>query len=211
MAYSSRTRPMKKRSKKRPDDMPRYPLSAYNFFFREQREVILAMLTVFPREEARSQDDRDHDPSGRRVKIRSKDDHETSFSDVLESGDANDASVGTTVESGTKFQSQEEEMQYVKNILANCKMPPKEMEELQTRIKANTKKMLDTHLEGDKAKKSHKKTHGKITFQVLSKLIGQRWRNIKDVDVKQYYLDLAKRDMERYKKHMEDYDEDQVI
>ncbi len=206
MTYLNRTRSTKKRSKKRPDNMPRYPLSAYNFFFREQREVILAMLTVFPREEARSQDDRDHDPSGRRVKIRSKDDHETSFSDVLESGDANDASVGTTVESGTKFQSQEEEMQHVKNILANCKMPSKEMEELQKKIKANTQKMLDTHLEGDKAKKSHKKTHGKITFQVLSKVVGERWRQICDDNIKEYYSNLAKKDMKRYEKQIVNYE-----
>ena len=53
--------------------------------------------------------------------------------------------------------------------------------------------------EGDKVKKSHKKSHGKVTFQVLSRLIGQRWRDLHDGDEKSYYFDLAKKDMERYK------------
>ena len=84
--------------------MPRYPLSAYNFFFSEEREVVLAMLPL---------------PSS-----------------VEEEGDSQSPS--------------------------------------------------DTYLEGDKVKKSHKKTHGKITLQVLSKLIGQRWRDISEADVKRY-------------------------
>lgn len=79
------------------------------------------------------------------------------------------------------------------------------MDELQTKIKTNTQRKLNTLLEGDKVKKSHKKSHGKITFQVLSRLIGQRWRDISNADSKQYYFDLAKKDQERYNAQMKEY------
>ena len=76
---------------------------------------------------------------------------------------------------------------------------------VRARIEANTDKKLNTLYEGDKVKKSHKKSHGKITFQVLSRLIGQRWRDISDAEVKQRYFDLAKKDQERYNFHMKEY------
>ena len=51
----------------------------------------------------------------------------------------------------------------------------------------------------------HRKSHGKITFQVLSRLIGQRWRDISDPEVKQRYFNLAKKDLKRYNFHMKEY------
>ena len=182
-------RPVKKRSKRRPDDMPRYPLSAYNFFFSEEREVVLATLPL-PASDVEVGCESSLDKGGNVV-----------------TADGDQEKAEGTQEIMPKFQSQEEELQYIKNILSTRNMPEDKEEELQKKIKANTKRILDTHLEGDKVKKSHKKTHGKITFQVLSKLIGQRWREISDANVKQYYFDLAKCDMDRYNKQMEKYEE----
>ena len=193
-------RPIRKRTKKRPDDMPRYPLSAYNFFFSEEREVVLAVLSLLPSE---GPSRNDCEPA---IPVCVSDTKTcTTCSSSTEEGQG--SFKDEAMEAKPKFQNQEEEMQYIKAILSNHKMPDKEMEELQKRIKANTQRMLDTHLEGGKMKKSHKKTHGKITFQVLSKLIGQRWREISDADAKQHYFDLAKNDMDRYKKHMKNYDD----
>ena len=193
---TSYRRPAKKRSKKRPDDMPRYPLSAYNFFFSEEREVVLAMLPLpsSVEEEGDSQSLPDN------------------IENTARTGATNSTkeaynSPRATKDVMPKFDSQEEELQYIKMILSTRKMSKDQSEELQKKIKANTKRILDTHLEGDKVKKSHKKTHGKITFQVLSKLIGQRWRDISEADFKQYYFDLAKKDMDRYNKQMEKYEE----
>ena len=178
--------------------MPRYPLSAYNFFFREEREVVLAVLSLLP-SEGPSRNDCDPD-----IPVCGSD-TTTCTSSSTEEGQGT-SFKDEAMEAKPKFQNQEKEMQYIKATLSNHKMPEKEMEKLQKQIKANTQRMLDTHLEGGKMKKSHKKTHGKITFQVLSKLIGLRWREISDADAKQYYLDLAKNDMDRYIKHMENYE-----
>jgi hypothetical protein len=191
-------RPTRKRTKRRPDDMPRYPLSAYNFFFSEEREVILAVLSLLP-SEGPSRNDCEPD-----IPVCGSDTTTTCTSSSTEEGQG--SFKDEAMEAKPKFQNQEKEMHYIKATLSNHKMPEKEMEKLQKKIKANTQRMLDTHLEGGKMKKSHKKTHGKITFQVLSKLIGQRWREISDADAKQYYLDLAKNDMDRYIKHMENYE-----
>ena len=191
-SYANRRPPAKKRSKKRPDDMPRYPLSAYNFFFSEEREVVLAVLSsssAAAKKEARN------------IQNESSSNTSTGVGEE-ESSTAEQPDD----EASSQYHNQEEEMEHIKNILSTHKIPEQPLEELQKKIKANTQRMLDTHLEGGKAKKSHKKTHGKITFQVLSKLIGQRWRSITDADVKQYYFDLAKADMERYKKQMKNYD-----
>lgn len=52
---------------------------------------------------------------------------------------------------------------------------------------------------------SQKRTvNGKIGFENLAKIIGGRWQDLNSTDV-QYYKEKAARDMERYKKEMEEY------
>jgi hypothetical protein len=53
------------------------------------------------------------------------------------------------------------------------------------------------HLEGDRKKKSHKKSHGKISFQKLASIIGMRWRGLTD-EGKNRYFELAKEDQARF-------------
>jgi hypothetical protein len=175
---------------KRSDDMPRYPLSAYNFFFSEEREVALALLTASP------------------------EDYEEVIPDSVTCSSTDTDSTSSTADTKNtaydknefpSFKNQNEEFDFIQGILASRKMNKSKMEKLKAKIKANTLKKLNTLFEGDKVKKSHKKSHGKITFQVLSRLIGQRWRSISDASVKQYYFDLAKRDQERYNAQMKEY------
>ena len=188
-----RRKPAKKRVK-RSDDMPRYPLSAYNFFFSEEREVALALLSAS-------------------VNDLEEYEHDDIIPDAVpcSSEDSSDSSITASSERSMftnefpTFENQQEEFDYISRVLSCRKMCKAKHEELRARIEANTDKKLNTLYEGDKVKKSHKKSHGKITFQVLSRLIGQRWRDISDAEVKQRYFDLAKKDQERYNFHMKEY------
>jgi len=53
-------------------------------------------------------------------------------------------------------------------------------------------------------KRSHRKSHGKISFMQLAKTIGRRWRTLESYPLS-YYRKLAESDSIRYKKDMEDY------
>eukprot|EP01083_Nonionella_stella_P163613 539050_1 len=53
-------------------------------------------------------------------------------------------------------------------------------------------------------KRSHRKSHGKISFMQLAKTIGWRWRTLESYPLS-YYRKLAESDSIRYKKDMEDY------
>lgn len=134
-------------------DDARNPLSAYNFFFSEEREIILALLP-----------------------------------DKVEEGQKN---------------IEDMEVDELNDFLSKQSLPEEEMEALQKKIKANTQKILDTHYEKDKPKKSHKKMHGKINFQKLASLIGRRWRT-KSNNEKARYFELSKKDKERFENCLKD-------
>lgn len=63
-------------------------------------------------------------------------------------------------------------------------------------------RLLSQHVAKDRSKRRpHRKTHGKITFTTLSKLIGQRWRHLPEVE-KNFFKDVAKADLMRYQDEM---------
>lgn len=109
----------KRPSKKKPKDKPKRPLSAYNFFFKEEREKILKIVTADEGEKV------ENDPNS---------------DDYLD-------------------------------------------EETLSRLR---------------------KDGGKVSFEEMGKIIGQRWKNI-DPDRLSKYSELANEDTERYKKEMTDY------
>jgi hypothetical protein len=58
--------------------------------------------------------------------------------------------------------------------------------------------LLHNHWNHDRAKKRvHRKSHGKITFTCLSKLVSKRWRSL-SVDQKDFYKQIAAKDWKRY-------------
>lgn len=109
----------KRPSKKKPKDKPKRPLSAYNFFFKEEREKILRII------QSEDPDTVDNDPSNE---------------DYLS---------------------------------------PEQLNKL-------------------------KKEGGKVSFEEMGKIIGQRWKNI-DPDRLTRFAELATEDTERYKKEMVSY------
>lgn len=111
--------PIKRPTKKKPKDKPKRPLSAYNYFFKEEREKILRVVLA-------------EDP--------------------------------------TKVENPPESEDYLS-------------EETIGRLK---------------------KEGGKVSFEEMGKLIGQRWKNI-DPDRLAKYSEMASEDTERYKKEMQSY------
>jgi len=110
---------IKRPTKKKPKDKPKRPLSAYNFFFKEEREKILKIVVA-------------EDPS--------------------------------------KLQTDPEADDYL----------------------------------GEAAIGRLKKEGGKVSFEEMGKIIGQRWKNI-DPDRLSKFSEKASEDTERYKKEMQAY------
>jgi len=120
MSEKSRDKiPIKRPTKKKPKDKPKRPLSAYNYFFKEEREKILRVVLADDPEKI------DNDPDG------------------------------------------------------------------EDYINEDTVSRL-------------KKEGGKVSFEEMGKLIGQRWKNI-DPDRLAKYAEMAAEDTERYKKEMQSY------
>jgi HMG (high mobility group) box len=66
------------------------------------------------------------------------------------------------------------------------------------------KALLRPLIPSEKKRRPHRKTHGKISFQELARMVGERWKSLPDLERK-YYQDLAQEDMKRQKTAMEEY------
>jgi hypothetical protein len=162
----------KKKFSKRNEFELRRPLSAYNFFFSEERDVILALLPSPSKNDSMScQTECD----------------ESSNNDKISSPDVD--SAADIIGEMTVDQLQE--------FLSQRVLSPTKMEDLKRKTREKTQQILETQYEGDKVKKPHRKSHGKISFQKLASIIGRRWRE-KSKEEKQRYYDLAKLDLERF-------------
>ena len=198
----------KKKRCKIADHEPRRPLSAYNFYFSEERELVIALLSA-PAGEAAAEaeaageenDGKENNPGGSND---AASDGASSTATLTSTDTATADAISKPDEAALPQDERDSATQQLQQLLSTRKIPYDEMEELQKKININTQRILDTHIEGDRVKKSHKRMHGKIAFQKLARIIGQRWRNISDAEKKQYYFALAKTDLERYNKQMEE-------
>jgi len=149
-----------KKARKVADDEPRRPLSAYNFFFSEEKEIVVALLPGKQEENA------------------------------TDAGDIQLCDMDV-----------EKIQEYL--IKAKRNLSTEALDALSETIERQTERTLLAHLEGDKPKKSHTKSHGKISFQKLASVIGRRWRDLSDDDKKRYFA-LRKADQDRFKKQLEE-------
>jgi hypothetical protein len=66
-------------------------------------------------------------------------------------------------------------------------------------------RLLASYWHQDRLKKRrHRKTHGKINFTTLSKLVSQRWNELNESQ-KQFYRQVAAQDFQRYQREMDEY------
>lgn len=159
------------------DNEPRRPLSAYNFFFSEEKEIVIALLPAIGKNNTSTS---------------SASTEESPSSEIKEE----DGDVKKDPIISVKDMTIEEIQDFL--VEAKEKLSPESLAEIRDKIEEKTEATLQAHLEGEKEKKSHKKSHGKISFQKLASIIGKRWRNLSDTGRKRYY-DLAKQDQERFK------------
>jgi hypothetical protein len=149
----------KRRRGKIADDEPRRPLSAYNFFFSEEKEFVIGLLPDLPSK-------------------------------------TNNLTINISSMSVDEIQD------YL--VEAKKKCCPETLNAIRDKAEAQTHTTLSAHLEGDKEKKSHKKSHGKVGFQKLASIIGKRWRSLSR-EGKDRYCDLAKEDQERFKRQIQQH------
>jgi hypothetical protein len=88
------------------------------------------------------------------------------------------------------------------NAIQNTNLTEEEISNIISIAEENTFKRLQITFDRDKVKKTHRKSHGKIGFKTLSKLISGRWKTLSDREKTRFQI-LANQDRDRYKKELE--------
>ena len=160
-----------KSSRTRPADAPRRPLSAYNFFFIDERERILKAMKKRDEKTAAEKEGGGEDGD-----------------------ESNKEEEGKDVKDGEKQDGEKQEEDPLKDVdLDDSNFSPSTYDELMT-LRLNNKEKP----------RPHRKTHGKIGFQTLAKLIASRWKALAN-DRRDHYKSLAAIDMNKYKEKTQEY------
>lgn len=176
------------------------PLSAYNLFFSEERERILQELSDDEKDELSGED-----PSGEQTSSgrQTPSDNASEFQeDVTTDDDKKQAATNPTPEAETGEKRESSDLKAESPPLEAVESTDLEGDDSQS--KSNIKALLRPLIPSQKKRRPHRKTHGKISFQSLARLVGERWRALPE-ERKNYYRELAKEDMKRQKSAMDEY------
>jgi HMG (high mobility group) box len=166
----------KRKKSKKSNDMPRRALSAYNIFFSEQREFILKEIDQRKMAAVQKGEDADDNDDG------SED--ETPKAEEDENNDNDD----------------KEECDDAKKIKEESDSEVKDERD------AKVPKVLNRTFFPKRAKRAHRKVHGKIGLVELAREVSKRWKNL-DSETKKKYEDLAAADRKKHKEVMAEYQE----
>lgn len=153
----------------------RRPLSAYNIFFSEMRETIL-------REEEEKIEKSGGEKDGVETNVNGDKQEDEKETDKI-----NDIQVKETDQSQKDQPNNDSTTNTSKN----------------SDLQSFTQSLMKKRLTSDPTKRIHRKTHGKVSFTTLVRLVGRRWKELPEED-KARYKELAEVDRKRYRKEKEE-------
>lgn len=159
----------------------RKPFSGYNIFFSYDREIILALL---PDRETCCQ---------------------SPIAQMYSSSKKNTKSTpsGTTSIEITE-ETKEADVDFYIDLIKKTTLTKDEISSIVEMAKKNSEMRLASIFETAKPRKSHRKSHGKICFTSLSKLISHRWHQLSEEE-KNSYHERSNQDRLRYNLDLDYY------
>jgi hypothetical protein len=189
----------RKKKSKKSTDMPRRALSAYNIFFSEQRELILKEIDEKEGKDKSGEDSNNEDEKqtkeeekdGSKVKEENEDNKDEEDKDADEDKKEEDEDKSKDVDEEKKEEEKDaDEDKKEKEEEGDEKLP----------------QVMNRSFFPKRAKRAHRKVHGKIGLVDLAREVSKRWKELAP-EKRKHYQDLAEEDRKKHKEIMAEYQE----